>query len=524
MHNEGMRALTVLSSILILSGCGATPKLHSGTSKSSTKDVRPLPKPGDFFTQGLASFASEVGLPTTSTERRLVSTLRRTLSPPPALDCLAREYAARFGADARDPSPSVVLALAQHCGYWNRPRTQYSVTGTTIEEIEAHLRNLPDQITQGTFGLGSVAHPDGRITVTLLIPSQDIRLKQVNRSGDATIQGHLQSGDGKIEFWVQDAAGAPARKLDATADATGKFSVHLQGNVGAYRVEISRVRGGFRQTVALLHRGAARPKTYTAPRDSNFTKDDYGLAKSFNAQRAVSGQAPLVLEHHLAGPLNDWMTRISKNAGSDTPPGMLDLRGWRYARLDYGFTYGRTPEEAVEILADTPTGHFLLNTNRHERLAVGLLPFKRGPGFDAVIVALSRFEVKAPEDARAALLESMNAARAKAELPALQIDPRLTDATQRAAEAVMSGRLAWENALGSLGKTIAQEKLAAGAFGSGGSTVVELAESSFVTEPSVMTREVNWTGIGVVGGPLPGGGSPRYIIIFVTAEKIPKER
>ena len=70
--------------------------------------------------------------------------------------------------------------------------------------------------------------------------------------------------------------------------------------------------------------------------------------------------------------------------------------------MDYGFTYGQTPSEAIALLSDTPTGFSLLNSTDHDRAAVGLLPFKREMGFDTVLVTLAPFEFKEPEAARIA--------------------------------------------------------------------------------------------------------------------------
>ena len=54
--------------------------------------------------------------------------------------------------------------------------------------------------------------------------------------------------------------------------------------------------------------------------------------------------------------------------------------------------------------------------------------------------------------------------------------------------------------------------------------MIRLAEIRLDQDPVVMTPAVRWMGIGVVGGPLPGGGDPRYVVIYVGAEKVEKQR
>ena len=100
-------------------------------------------------------------------------------------------------------------------------------------------------------------HPDGRFTVTLLIPPRDVSIDPFPRQGSGRLSGRLERGDGKVEFWVQDTPDGPARRLDAQLSTTGAFTLELPEPSGGHRVEIARVRGNFRQTVALMRRGAS---------------------------------------------------------------------------------------------------------------------------------------------------------------------------------------------------------------------------------------------------------------------------
>ena len=128
--------------MLFFIGCGGR-QSTSIKAKVEAPSVESLPRPGYFFTPGLPMFAPTSGLERTALEKRIRQRLKRTLEGSPALNFLAREYAARFGADGQDPSPSTVYALASHCGYWTKAAksTQSPCQASTSWKLTA---TLPD--------------------------------------------------------------------------------------------------------------------------------------------------------------------------------------------------------------------------------------------------------------------------------------------------------------------------------------------------------------------------------------------
>ena len=75
-----------------------------------------------------------------------------------------------------------------------RPK-EYSVTVSSIDKLEAHLATLPDPLTQGVKGLGAVRHTDGRVTLTLLTPPNNLSFSPFKRSGAVQVTGRLRQGD-----------------------------------------------------------------------------------------------------------------------------------------------------------------------------------------------------------------------------------------------------------------------------------------------------------------------------------------
>ena len=49
-----------------------------------------------------------------------------------------------------------------------------------------------------------------------------------------------------------------------------------------------------------------------------------------------------------------------------------------------------------------------------------------------------------------------------------------------------------------------------------------LSEIKVSEEPPLMSKDVAWVGLGIASGPTPGGGTPRYIILYAVAEKAAK--
>ena len=185
-------------------GCGGAPSVKlNQTVTTSGVNQRALPKAGYFFTKGLPTYSGRIHLPRNPIEKTLIQSLHRTIKPPAGLDCLAREYAARFGKDGQDPSPSTVYEMAHHCGYWTKPVHQLSVTGSTTEQLLKYLQTLPDQVTQGMVGIGAVSHLDGKITATILVPPNSLSFEPIDKTSHHRITGRLERGDGPLEFWHQ---------------------------------------------------------------------------------------------------------------------------------------------------------------------------------------------------------------------------------------------------------------------------------------------------------------------------------
>lgn len=508
-----------------LPGCGGSPR-PTATNGGAIVDpsAPPLPAPGAFYTEGLADHAAATRLPPTAAEEQLALDVGRTLVPPPALDCLAREYAARFAADGRDPGPGVVQALAHHCGYWTRPVTPYSVTAPDAGKLSAHARKLPPAAFEGVVGLGVVPHPDGRITATLLHDPGEVRLSApiARATGAQTISGKLLRGQGALELWV-DGRDGPQRVEIEVAD-TGTFEAPVP--VGAVAVELARKQGRFRRTVALVQRRPrdARYPPPPPPREGLLDRKAVAdaLTDAINAARRKAGLAPLTHERRLDPPLDDWLSRIVAGTADDSPPGMLDDRGWPYTQLRYAISGGRTAEQAFELLAATPTGRRTVLTDDVDRVAVGLHPFADGSGFDAVFAAVQTFTPTPPDEARAALLDDLNGDREDDGLAPLAADPGLTALAQRLADDALAGRVAWEQVVPTAMQGARDEKLARGAFAAGAFTAQSLAAAPFDQEPSAMSGEVAHIGIGVAGGPLPGGGAPRHVVVYLVAAEVPQ--
>jgi hypothetical protein len=511
---------------LLIIGCGAAPTKQTAVTSTTVPVIGSLPAPGQFYTPGLKTYASQEGLTQNSLERRLERLVKRTLRPSPAFDCLAREYAARFGADGRDPVPLVVYALAHHCGYWRMPTSSHSVTAKSITALEAHLAKLPDQLLHGAMGIGAVNHGDGRVSASILVPPGDLKLDPITRDGAFQLSGRLVLGDGQVEFWSQNKPGGLAHKLYISLSATGDFkflSHSTKKPIGIHRLEIARVRGRFRQTIAVIQRGPVRPRSYAMvkpvpipPAPPLTTRD---VVAEINRYRKVRQLPPFQFESHLSGPLADWLQRVSNGSKSSMPQGILDSRGWPYPQLEYGFTHGDSAENAVKLLADSPTGSRMLNLTGDDHVGVGILPFSNKRGADVVIIALRRFEILAPPTAREMLLNRVNQMRTSAALSALRLEPITGKVAQTAAQAVLAGHLQWQRSLPTVMSTLEKEKLVDGQFAVGGLTVIHPSRLKASDEPNLMMPTAKRIGIGIAGGLLPGKGTPRYIVIYIVSEK-----
>ncbi len=501
-----------------LVGCGSRPANTGGPTDPGQAPIRPLPAAGAFYTDGLADYGATAWA-VTPLETALARDLALALSPPPALSCLAREYAARFAVDGADPDPGTVAALARHCGYWTTPRGPYSVTAPDDAALTAHLRTLPPSTFEGTVALGVAPHPDGKLTFTLLRDPGELRLAgAVARSTTAAaLDGRLVRGDGALELWVDDRDGP--RRIEIAVSPVGAFDAAIPA--GAERVELARKQGRFRRTVALFDR-RARPESYAPPPAERPASEQTAerLIAGINTRRTAAGLDPLTHEARLDPVLDDWLHRVAERNADDSPPGMLDERGWPYTRLRYAIASGRDADQIVELLVEAPTGRRAVLTDEVGRIAVGLRPFAKGRGFDAVFAAVQAFVATPPTEARAALLTQLNAERSGDGTAPLKASAALDSVAQRLAEDALAGRRAWDTVVATAMGTVREQKLVQGAFAAGAFPAPSLEGAPFSQEPNAMSPAVGHIGIGVAGGPLPDGGAPRYLVVYIVAETI----
>lgn len=525
---HSLRWTVSLGAAILSLACGGAPRPAANGAAGPAADAPSLPAPGAFHTEGLDAYVTDTRLPASADEQQLSADVQRSLAAPPALDCLAREYAARFAADGADPDPGTVQALAWRCGYWTRPVRPLSITAPDLKSIIAKLRTLPPQALEGTIGIGVVRHPDGKVTATVLHDPGEIRLDQAVARLDtpgqpATLSGRLLKGDGRLELWITDGEGP--QRIEVQTDPTGKFKATLPAASGPRRVELARKLGRFRRTVALMRLGEAAPATYAAPRAAPATFDKQaiaaGLVEAINARRARGKLPPLVHEVRLDPALDDYIGRIAERTAPDAPPGMLDERGWAYARLRYAVTEGRDATQAIDLLVAAPTGERAVLTDAVDRVAVGVRAFDNGRGFDAVFAAVQRFDARPAAELRPALLEVLNTARGKDGHPALAAAPSLDAIAQEAAEDALAGRLEWKAVVPGVMDAIRTGRLVRGGFGAGAFPTVTIGEAPIEQEPNAMEGTMKYVGFGVAGGPLPGGGAPRYLIVYVVAESLP---
>lgn len=517
-------ALSLVALSLIACGGSRARVLKSPPKRPSDPTAAPLPAPGAFYTPGLPAYAAATRLAPEPAEQQLALDLDRTLVPPPALDCLAREYAARFAADGRDPGPGTVQALAHHCGYWTRPVLPYSVTALDLATLTAHLRKLPPVALEGIVGLGVVRHPDTRITATLLHDPGEVRIDApIERVATAqTLTGRVLRGEGELELWVDDAQGP--RRLEIALDDKGRFEAPLPPGAGP--IEIARKQGRFRRTVALMRRqpSAARYPEPPPPRAEPLDRKALSaeLTEAINTRRTTAGLPPLTHEQRLDPPLEDWLSRVADGTADDAPPGMLDDRGWPYTRLRYAITSGRTAGQAIDLLVEAPTGRRAVLSDEVDRVAVGLHSFRDGSGFDAVFAAVQTFVPVPADEARAMLVDALNTSRRRDGSAPLKADPGLTALAQQFADDALAARRPWAETVPAAMQAVRDARLARGAFAAGAFATATIAEAPFDQEPGAMSADVAYIGVGVAGGPLPDGGAPRHIVVYLVAAEVPR--
>lgn len=513
------RLLTVSLAAVSLAACGGSQTPRPGSPEPGEAAARPLPAPGAFYTDGLPVYAAADGWAPDPLEIRLIREVGRALDPPPALDCLAREYAARFAADRADPDPGTVLALGRHCGYWTQPQHPYSLTAPDEAALLDHIRRLPAAVFEGTFGVGVAIDPEGPVTASFLRDPGEVRIDTpiARQTTAAPITGRLVRGDGRLELWM-DGADGPQR-VELTVSDVGRFSGTVPAE--ALRVELARKQGNFRRTVAVFDRGP-RPAGYPPPGPDRQAAEAAAeqLIARINDVRDAAGLKPLVHAARLDPVLDDWLHRVAERSADDSPPGMLDARGWPFAELRYAIASGRDADQIVGLLVEAPTGRRAVLTADVQRIAVGLRPFEKGRGYDAVFAAVRPFEPTPPAEARAALLTTLNATRAQDGAPPLKPSPVLDRVAQALAEDALVGKVAWAEVVPGVMAVVRQEKLVRGAFAAGAFPTPNLEAAAFDQEPSALAPAVTVVGIGVAGGPLPGGGAPRHLVVYIVAEAV----
>ncbi|MEE2786205.1 MAG: hypothetical protein VX589_02630 [Myxococcota bacterium] len=501
-------------------GCGGSPTLTTTTEFQQLDEQQALPEIGHFYTQGLDAYAGRQRLSVNEIEKALHQALRRTLEPPAALDCLAREYAARFGHDGQDPPPSTVFEIAHHCGYWTKPANQFSVTGANIGEVIKVFRNLPEQVSQGMIGIGAVQHRDGKITATILVPPNVLAFRPISKKSEPMIRGRVVKGDGTLEVWHQSNQTQAVQQLPVEVTNTGSFEISLTGRLCPCRIEITRSQGDYRNTLALFRLDFPKPKLpyETFPTETASEITDRTLFALVNEYRTRQGLRSFVLEKHLISPLNHWLEELARHGKLSQPQGILDNRGWPYTLMNFGFSTGLSSKEAFHLLLETPTGFEVITHPTADRTAIGTLDYKNKRGADVVILALERFTPIATNAARQQILQLINQARQSNGHVDLTLSHRLSTAAQDAADAVRAGQLKWKQASQQLMRRVTEERLASGQFGVGGHSARRLMNLKFNGDPGIAEPSMKYVGVGIAQGPLPSGDSPQNIVIYVFSE------
>ncbi len=400
-------------------------------------------------------------------------------------------------------------ALARHCGFWSAPAQSLAITAPDVPALEAAVARLPREGLTGALALGAVRHPDGKATAALLAAPGRIRLDALSRTDAETLSGHALAGGEGLELWADDGV-----KLKLTTTPTGS----LRGTIPAQTrtLEIARWSGRFRQTLALLEFGP-KPETYTPvpPPAASGGGVPQALLEAVNAHR----EASLTLERRLGTALDDWLARVAgAGRASEAPKGLVDTQGWPYADLHFALTAGQDAAQAISRLAELPTGRALLRDEGVRRIAFGSRPHRNG--IDVVVVTLRPFEQRPASEARTLLLTGLNEAREARSLPALQLAEPLTAAAQAVAESALAGETRWPRVVRVVMDRTKAARLARGAFGAGGFTAVEPDGADFAEQPQALAKGMAYVGIGVTAGPLPGGAAPRYVVVFVVAERL----
>lgn len=519
-----LRALPIIA--LLVAACGSTPTRTTGTGGGAAAvevEARPLPEPGRFYTPGLADYAGTTRLASDPLEERLRQLLKRSIDPPASLECLAREHAARFAADRRDPTPGATQAIADHCGYWGRPNQTRSATSKSEAELITYFEQIPLDKIPDPIAVGVARNPDGRVTGTLVVPPAEIKLDPVPRKpkGAVTLKGRLLQGDGTLEVWIGDGSNTNT-KIPVQADPAGRFTAQLPAPKGQlpFSVEIVRKQGLFRHTMGLLTLNLPRQEGYAPkPKPAAARPTPKALVDAVNRARTVARITPMRSADAIHTRLDDWMARLASGEPTGPPPGLLDDRGWPYAITRFGFSAGVDADEAVQLLVDTPTGRRALLDARIDQVAIGVRPFPRGDGFDAVFLGLKRFESQPAKVVRDLIHQRLTTKRGNG----VADNARLQAIAQKVADDVMAGRIEWKQAIPTLMEVVRTEKPVRGGFGAGGFTTADPATAELEKMRHAVDPMMKHIGLGIASGPLPGGGAPRYVIMYIVAERLPSD-
>ncbi|MFN3197871.1 MAG: hypothetical protein ACE366_05570 [Bradymonadia bacterium] len=527
----------------LLCGCGGgvkrpTPETTNQSDGAPTKAKIKLPGAGEFFTAGRTTYSGADALGELAAEQSVVNALGQTLRPPPALSCAAREYAARFAADQRPPRSAVVKALSAHCGLWANPAFSHAVTGQDATLVVDHLKKVIEAKSLQGVGVGVVDGPaEGQVTAAILALPGDLRIEQVPRQINVgqqiEVKGRLFRGAGPLLALagpMEGGAGA-ITEIPVTVSNDGAFELSWKIPEGAFAkqpyvdVELLRQQGKFLNPVGILRLRAQPEAGYSAEVNASAEgavdpgKFRAQFIEALNTRRRSKGLGPLADEGHLAPLLDDWLARLG--AGQDTldPPQVTDNTGQPFSKVQFTFASGGTGAEALSLLIDRPHGQRALLGAGDHALAVGVRPYPGGGGADAVVLTLTRFTAEGIPAARGKLMERLNADRVARGVKALTANQGLQDAAQSIAEGVLSGQVKWPTVI-----DVVMQKAgpagASGAVGAGAFTLDNSAAGHFLQEPNAMAPQVAHVGIGVASGPLPGGGPPKLVVIYIVSEAI----
>jgi hypothetical protein len=241
------------------------------------------------------------------------------------------------------------------------------------------------------------------------------------------------------------------------------------------------------------------------------------LVAAVNAARKDAGVPPLKSADALHTRLDGWLARLATGEPTGAPPGMIDERGWPFALTRYGFSSGINPAQAVRLLVDTPTGRRALLDPALDQVAIGVRPFSHAKGFDALFLGLKRFVAETASKVRMTLHQRLTTRRKSG----LADNARLQAIAQRIADEVLAGRRPWKQAIPTLMDTIRAERPVRGGFGAGGFTTADPHTVDLAKIKHALAPAMKHIGLGVASGPLPGGGAPRYVIMYIVAEALP---